>query len=79
MRRRENPAIFGNMNRAEFMSEIEAFLLDHSMSAREFGRRAMGDPSFVYECRGGRSPRLDTVAVVMRFMGRFMPKQRPAA
>jgi predicted transcriptional regulator len=61
------------------MSEIEAFLLHHSMSAREFGRRAMGDPSFVYECRGGRSPGLDTVAVVMRFMERYKPKQRPAA
>jgi hypothetical protein len=61
------------------MAEIEEFLTDHSMTAAGFGKLALGDPNFVKECREGRSPRLDTVFVVLEFMRKYRPNKRRSA
>ena len=61
-----NPAIYAGMS--EFLDCIERFLKRTGMSATEFGRRALGDPNFVHDCREGRMPRLDTALVVETFM-----------
>jgi len=40
--------------RDQILSEIEAFLVRHGMSAGDFGVRCMRNPSFVYRLRRGQ-------------------------
>ena len=52
-----------------FTRGVEAFLVQHGMSASAFGRESTGDPKFVSELRNGRSPRLamaDNITAWMR-------------
>lgn len=51
-----------------FRRQVEEFIASVGMNAAEFGKRAMGDPNFVYELRGGRSPRAATIERVTRFI-----------
>ena len=53
---------------AEFLTEIEKYLDKHSIAPATFGRLIMGDPSFIFELREGRSPSLDTCARISRII-----------
>lgn len=61
------------------LSEIEAFLAEHDMSARRFGLEAMRDKHFVDELRKGRRCWLETQTRVRLFMQTYTPKPRKAA
>ncbi len=39
-----------------FLAEIEAYLASTGTDATAFGKQALGDPSFVFDLRKGRSP-----------------------
>lgn len=51
-----------------FLQRIEAFLVEANITPTAFGKRALGDPTFVFELRAGRQPRLDTAERVDGFM-----------
>ncbi len=55
----------------QFVAEIEAFLAASRMKPSDFGREAIGDPSFVTRLRQGRSPSLATADKVRGFIGRL--------
>jgi hypothetical protein len=66
----------------QFLCEIEAFLDRTHMSATAFGKLSVGDPSFVHDLRGGRSPSLGLVDRVRQFMSEHdqqKPSQRASA
>jgi len=54
-----------------FRGRVEAFLTAHRFKPTEFGRQAVGDPSFVLNLRRGRSPTLATADKVVAFMTTF--------
>lgn len=54
-----------------FRGRVEAFLAAHRFKPTEFGRQAVGDPSFVLNLRRGRSPTLATADKVEAFMTAF--------
>jgi len=54
-----------------FRHEVEAFLAATGFKPTEFGRQAVGDPSFVLNLRRGRSPTLATADKVLSFMASF--------
>lgn len=51
-----------------FRERVEAFLKASGFKPTEFGRQAVGDPSFVLNLRRGRSPTLATVDRVLGFI-----------
>jgi hypothetical protein len=55
----------------QFRKRVEAFLAAHRFKPTEFGRQAVGDPSFVLNLRRGRSPTLATADKVVSFMASF--------
>ena len=55
----------------QFVSEVEAFLRASRMKATDFGREAVGDPSFITHLRRGRSPSLSTADKVLTFISRL--------
>jgi hypothetical protein len=55
----------------QFRKRVEAFLAVHRFKPTEFGRQAVGDPSFVLNLRRGRSPTLATADKVVAFMSSF--------
>ena len=63
----------------EFATEIEAFLERHVMDPTTFGRLALGDPSFVFDVRGGRAPNLRTIERVRGFMAETRKAARTSA
>ena len=44
-----------------FLSEIERFLQAAGMDPTALGKQALGDPSFVFDLRKGRSPSTRTI------------------
>lgn len=56
---------------SQFREQVEAFLQAHGFKPTEFGRQAVGDPSFVLGLRRGRSPTLVTADKVLSFMADF--------
>ena len=44
-----------------FLAEIEAFLANSATDATALGKLALGDPSFVFDLRKGRSPSTRTI------------------
>lgn len=50
------------------LSEIEAFLARTGMKPTVFGKRAVGDPRFVFDLRDGRECRSKTGRRVRDFM-----------
>lgn len=56
---------------SQFREQVEAFIAAHGFKPTEFGRQALGDPSFVMTLRRGRSPRLATAEKVLSFMEEF--------
>ena len=51
-----------------FLSEIEAHLALHNLDATGFGKQILGDPSFVFDLRKGRSPSTRTMGKVRSAM-----------
>lgn len=49
------------MTREEFLATVERHLADSGEYAANFGTRAVGDPSFVFDLRKGRTVNLDIV------------------
>lgn len=47
---------------------VEEFLMEAGMSASRFGREVLGDPTLVYEMRGGRVLRQKTEQRVLTFI-----------
>lgn len=54
VRHRQLPADQSHL--APILHEIERFLTDSGMSAGTFGKKALGDPRFVFDLRAGRDP-----------------------
>jgi predicted transcriptional regulator len=61
---------------SQFREQVEAFIAAHGFKPTEFGRQALGDPSFVMTLRRGRSPRLATAERVLSFMADFESTER---
>ena len=55
-----------------FLSEIERFLTDAGLEPTTLGKQALGDPSFVFDLRKGRSPSTRTVNKVRNWMQQQM-------
>lgn len=51
-----------------FRTAVESFLDRAKITPTQFGRDAVGDPSFVPDLRGGRAPSLATVDKVLAFI-----------
>lgn len=58
---------------SQFLSDIETYLVQSSMTATVFGRQACGNPNFVFRLRDGRDVTLATVDRVRRFMAENPP------
>ena len=50
-----------DMTAQAFLTEIETFLASSSTDATSLGKQALGDPSFVFDLRKGRSPSTRTI------------------
>ena len=61
------------------LSDIEAFLTSHGVSATRFGDLAMEDRHLVRQLRQGRRLWPETEAKVRTFMATYRPKQEAAA
>jgi predicted transcriptional regulator len=53
-----------------FLSTVESFLKESGIKPTEFGRQAVGDPSFILNLRRGRSPTLITADKIMTFIAK---------
>ena len=52
----------------QFLARVEGFIEASGSKPSEFGRQALGDPTFVLNLRRGRSPTLATADKVMAFI-----------
>lgn len=59
--------------RSAFLAEIDKFLAEQKMSPITFGRKAMSDPHFVGQVRGGRRVWPENLAKVRNFMADYVP------
>ncbi len=51
-----------------FLAAVETYLKSSGLDATTFGKQALGDPSFVFDLRKGRSPSLRTIEKVRAAM-----------
>lgn len=51
-----------------FTNDVEKFLKRTGVDPTSFGREALGDPSFVFDLRKGRSPSARTMDKVREWM-----------
>lgn len=69
---------------AQFLAEIAAFLAETGMKPTTFGRDMVGDPSFIADLEGGRSPsgrvmhKVRTKMIVAREKAAKKPSRRRA-
>lgn len=61
------------------LDDIAAFITAHQISERKFGELALNDKNFVSDIRSGRSPSLNTVERLRRFMATYPNHERQAA
>lgn len=61
------------------LDDIITFIADHELSERKFGELALNDKNFVSDIRAGRSPSLNTVEKLKRFMSAYPNNDRAAA
>jgi predicted transcriptional regulator len=59
------------MNKRDFLSEIECFLLETGMSATVFGIKTIKDSRLVFMLREGRECREETQKRVLEFMREY--------
>ena len=57
-----------DMTAQKFLSEIEGFLAARNFDPTSLGKQALGDPSFVFDLRKGRSPSTRTIEKVRAWM-----------
>lgn len=55
----------------KFKARIERFLKRTGMAPGCFGREAMGDPTFVFDLRNGKSPRPQTMDRAELYIDQF--------
>lgn len=60
------------------LSDIEAFITTHTVSATWFGETALNDRHFVKQLRKGRRVWPETEQKVRRFMATYKPQQEAA-
>ena len=53
---------------SDFLAQIETFLEKHDIAPSTFGKTLMGDPTFVFQLREGRSPSLETAEKINRII-----------
>lgn len=63
----------------QLLSDIEAFVEAHEITERRFGELALNDKNFVSDIRSGRSPSLNTVERLKRFMMTYRADAQDAA
>jgi hypothetical protein len=61
------------------LDDIATFISAHELSERKFGEMALNDKNFVSDIRAGRSPSLNTVEKLKRFMSAYPNHDRAAA
>ncbi len=61
-----------------FLAEIETFLSAASLDPTALGKQALGDPSFVFDLKKGRSPSTRTIDRVRAWMCKQKPSPTPA-
>jgi homoserine dehydrogenase len=59
-----------------FRETVEAFLRETGRTPTAFGREVLGDPTFVFELRRGRNPRIDTAERVKGFIDHELRRLR---
>jgi len=62
-----------------FLADIERFLASAAVDPTTLGKQALGDPSFVFDLKKGRSPSTRTIEKVRAWMRQQAPEQPPAA
>jgi len=63
-----------------FLTDVESFLTEADIDPTTFGKQALGDPSFVFDLRKGRSPSARTMDRVRNWMrGNGRPVKPPEA
>jgi hypothetical protein len=60
------------------LEQIETFIGAHDLSERRFGELALKDKNLISDLRGGRSPSLNTVERLQRFMATYPNHDRAA-
>lgn len=63
----------------QLLSDIEEFVAAHEITERRFGELALNDKNFVSDIRSGRSPSLNTVERLKRFMMTYRPEPQQDA
>lgn len=63
---------------ADLVAQIDAFLARTGMKPTRLGRDATGEPNLIPSIRGGRSPNLDTLNRLARFMNNHESKAAAA-
>jgi len=56
-----------------FVDDVEAFLARTKVEPTRLGKEALGDPSFVFDLRKGRSPSGKTMDKVRVWMASWQP------
>ena len=62
-----------------FLAEIERFLETAGLEPTTLGKQALGDPSFVFDLRKGRSPSTRTIGKVRGWIHQHLAPSHPAA
>lgn len=62
--------------KSAFLSDVNAFLERHSMTATTFGLKAVNDVAFVHRLRKGSDTKLSTMDKVRAFMAAYDKKKR---
>jgi hypothetical protein len=65
--------------RDDLVADVAAFQERTGMRDSTFGRKALGDPTFMYWLRRGRVPSPDRMEVVYTFMKTYKAPKRSAA
>jgi hypothetical protein len=61
------------------LQRVLAYCREHNLTERQFGVLALNDKNFVSDVRAGRSPSLNTVERLRRFMSTYPNHDRAAA
>ena len=61
---------------AEFLADIEAFLIKHGMPKTRLGREAMHDTAFVSRIRSGMDLRTRQMDRVYKWMAEYKPEKK---
>ena len=56
------------MTKAELIKSIDSAIERHGIKPTVFGRRAVGDPSFVFRLRESGNPTLRTIAKIQHYI-----------